>query len=309
MEAGVVLGDRYELVERLGKGGIGDVWAARDRRSGGEVAVKLLRGIYRTNVDIRERFAREAQLLARIESAHVCRLLDYAVDDEFPYLVQERLWGTSLDKLLRRGRSLRLDEVAPLVDDVLTALADAHAVGVVHRDLKPANIVVVDMESGGRAKLIDFGISKLLQSEWVTLTTAKATLGSPKYMAPEQLGNSAAVDERCDLYAAATVAYRALTGTLPFPQDRPANILILKTTYAPATLEEATKRPWPRALQAFFDITLARDPDARPRTALEARLGWRRATAEAASADLPTSLPEGPGTEDGETPVLSRRRR
>jgi serine/threonine protein kinase len=306
---GVVLGDRYELLARIGKGGVGEVWSARDRQSGVEVAVKLLRGMYRSNADIRERFAREAQVLARIDSPHVYRLLDFVVQEDAPFLVCERLRGTSLDKLLERGRALPLAEVAPLVDDVFTALADAHAVGVIHRDLKPANIFVEATSAGSHAKLIDFGIGKLLRSEWVTLTTAKATLGSPKYMAPEQLGNAAAADERCDIYAAATVAFRALTGTLPFPQDRPAHILMLKTSYPAATLEEATKRPWPSALQRFFDITLARDPGDRPRTAAEARVGWRRATAEATSADLPTSVPEGPAGDDGETPVLSRRRR
>jgi serine/threonine-protein kinase len=304
--SGTVLGGRYQLRKRVGKGGVGEVWEALDQETGGAVAVKLLRSLHRSDAKVRARFEREARLLARIESARVCRLLDFAVDAEPPYLVFELLRGESFDKVLRGGRSLPLAEVARTVDAIFAALIDAHAAGVVHRDLKPANVVVLD---GGEVKLIDFGISKLLPAKEATLTTAMATLGSPQYMAPEQLGDAHAADERCDIYAAATIAFRALTGRLPFANDNPSMLLALKRSYPAETLAEATKRPWPPALQSFFDITLARDPEARPRTAKEARLGFRHACDEVARAGgMPSGLPQDPSIVDGETPVLSRRR-
>jgi eukaryotic-like serine/threonine-protein kinase len=304
---GSVIGGRYELRSKVGKGGVGEVWEATDRTTRAVVALKLLRSFHRSDANVRARFEREARLLARIDSPRVCSLLDFAVDGEQPYLVFELLRGASLDKVLRAGRSLPLPEVAQIVDDIFAGLVDAHAAGVVHRDLKPANVVVVE----GRAKLIDFGISKLLPAtKDATLTTAKATLGSPQYMAPEQLVDAHAADERCDIYAAATIAFRALTGRLPFASDNPSMLLALKREYAAETLDEATKRTWPPSLQPFFDITLARLREARPRTAKEARLGWKRACAEAATEHgIPSALPTDPSMEDGETPVLSRRRR
>jgi serine/threonine protein kinase len=161
---------------------------------------------------------------------------------------------------------------------------------------------------GRDVKLIDFGIGKLLPAKLTTLTTAAAPLGSPQYMAPEQLTDAHAADERCDVYAAATIAFRALTGRLPFANDNPAMLLALKRAYDPETLAEATKRAWPAALQRFFDVTLARDPAARPRTAKEAGLEWGRACAEALRTGVPSGLSAAPSLEDGETPVLSRRR-
>jgi serine/threonine-protein kinase len=304
---GSVIGDRYALTARLGKGGVGEVWEATDRRTHALVALKLLRSLYRSDTKVRARFAREARLVARIDSPRVCRLLDFDVDDEEPYLVFELLRGPSLDKVLQGGRSLPLGEVATLVDDIFAGLVEAHAAGVVHRDLKPANVVVVE----GRGKLIDFGISKLLPAPpGATLTTAEGALGSPQYMAPEQLHDAHGADERCDIYAVATIAFRALTGRLPFASDNPSMLLALKRGYAAETLTEATKRAWPAALQRFFDITLARLPPARPRTAREARLGWNRASSAAAEEQgIPSALPRDPSMQDAETPVISRRRR
>ncbi|HEY8079685.1 MAG TPA: serine/threonine-protein kinase [Labilithrix sp.] len=306
-----IVGNRYELLARIGKGGVGEVFRARDRESGREVAVKILRALHRGNDEVRARFEREARLLELIRSPHVCELLDFSASDETPYLVCALLEGKGLDAILRGGRALPLAEVGQLVDDILAGLTAAHAAGVVHRDLKPSNVVVEARDGRHHAVLVDFGVSKLLPAnDMATLTTASATLGSPQYMAPEQFGGSKNVDARCDVYAAATIAFRALTGRLPFAHDNTPMLAALKRTYPPETLAQATGRAWPDALQIFFDVALATDPAARPPSAANAAAGWRRAVAAASSeGGAPTSreAPDGSDDrEDDETPVLSR---
>src|SRR5258708_1253196 len=211
--AGALLGTRYRLEKKLGKGGVGEVWAAVDQQTSRPVAVKLLRALHRSDDKLLERFAREGRVLERIDSPFVCKVLDVGSGDAetIPFLLLERLVGRPLDDALKRGKTLPIAEVRAIVDDVLSGMIAAHGVGVLHRDIKPSNVVLVDAPVRRIAKLVDFGVSKLLPGD-PGLTTTGATLGSPHYMAPEQVGGAADVDERCDLYAAATLAFRALAG-------------------------------------------------------------------------------------------------
>ena len=308
VERGSVLDDRYELRERIGQGGIGEVWAARDRATSATVAVKLLHATHHHGT-MEARFAREGELLARVKSPFVCGMLAAGIDRATgtPFLVVERLVGTPLDRALPRRKPLAFEEARRITEEILRGLAAAHAVGVVHRDLKPPNVFLSGPAK--RAVIIDFGIGKLLGGDG--LTTKAATLGSPRYMAPEQFEGAADADERCDVYAAATLAFRMLVGRLPFDSDNPVQALAMKTTYPPPSLAERSGTPWPKALERFFAVSLAREPKARPRHGAACLDLWLHACNESGMAiDGGASAIETDDVDDQDvTPVLSRGRR
>jgi serine/threonine-protein kinase len=311
---GTILGGRYVLEARLGQGGAGDVWAANDGQ-GGPVAIKLLHHVHLDEEDMRARFVREGELLARISSRRVCRLLAMRTDGPVPFLVLERLTGVGLNTALRGGRALPFAEVSLLIEDILSGLAAIHDVGIVHRDLKPANVFLADEPDGGAsgarcAKLLDFGIASGLHGE-VRLTTRSATLGSPLYMAPEQLRGALDADARSDIYAAATIAFRALTGHLPFDAASLLAAVALKRMYPAPTLRERTGHDWPAPLERFFEATLAIEPDARPPDAHQTLVAWRHATETLRGAGAPKHAPPSASfdNEDHDTPVCSRRPR
>jgi len=323
---GVLLNGRYELRERIGEGGIGMVWEAADHERRRMVAVKMLRSLHRGS-EMDARFVREGEILARVRSPFVCRLLSAEIDEETQtqFLVVERLIGRPLDKALPRRRPLPFEEARTYTEHILRGLAAAHAVGIVHRDLKPPNIFLAedaDEPSGHRAVLIDFGVGKFIDAG-DNLTSSVATVGSPRYMAPEQLGGSAKADERCDVYAAATVAFRMFTGSLPFDTDKPMNELALKTTYSAPRLSERTGEKWPEPIERFFARCLEKNPRDRPRTGSLALEAWLDAydelgltsrvrldqIEERARTGENTSLPEAKDepSDSDETPVLPRR--
>jgi serine/threonine protein kinase len=270
---------RYRVTRLLGRGGMGEVWAAIDDRTGLEVAVKVLLARAAAKPELVRRFEREARIASAIRSPFVCDLVEVAQTPEgTPLLVFEHLRGESLADRLKREQYLPLSEVGPLVDDVLQGLVAAHAAGVVHRDLKPGNIFVERaVESRERAKILDFGISKLARRDGAepTLTGFDATLGSFAYMAPEQIRGAARADERADLYALGTVAFRSLAGRLPFEGTTAAALVALKLDRRAPTLEEVTGEKWPVGIERFLERALERQREARFATAEEALAAWR----------------------------------
>lgn len=308
MEVGTILSGRWELRDRIGHGGIGEVWEAYDHKRRRIVAVKLLQTTHRGS-NMEARFAREGELLARVRSPHVCALLAASIDKstQTPYLVVERLSGTPLNRALPKRKPLPPEEAALYTEQILEGLSAVHSAGVIHRDLKPGNVFVAEREDGVKmAILIDFGIGKLLDDS-SGLTTSSQTLGSPPYMAPEQLGGSSTADERCDVYAAATIAFRMLVGKLPFDDDRPMQALTMKTMYDPPSMAERSGKPWPQHVEQFFAMSLARDPRKRPRNAMHALDAWRELGIAAAGRHS-NVLPD--DCDDlAETPVLERRPR
>jgi len=271
----------YRVTRLLGRGGMGEVWAATDERSGGEVAIKVLLARAAMKPDLVRRFEREAKIAGSIQSPYVCRLLDVATGrDGSALLVFEHLTGESLADRLKREQYLPLSEVGPIIDDVLQGLAAAHAAGVIHRDLKPGNIFLEHLglpDREERAKILDFGISKISgkKKEEPTLTAFDATLGSFAYMAPEQVRGAARADERADIYAVGAVAFRALSGRLPFEGTTAAVLVSLKLDRNPPRLEEATGEKWPGGVERFLERALARIRENRFSGALEALEAWR----------------------------------
>jgi eukaryotic-like serine/threonine-protein kinase len=217
-----IVGGRYDLGERIGAGGMGDVFAATDRRSGEHVAVKLIRASLLSDRSARRRFAAEASVAERIDDPNVVRVLDHGDDHGQPFLVMERLPGGTLRDRLAHG-PMSSEEVRDLGVQVLAGLAAAHAVEVIHRDVKPGNVLDGNERDGGtRWKIADFGIAKWLGDD-VTLTATGELVGSAAYLAPERVAGRPA-SEASDLYAVGVLLYEALCGRKPFVGDDPFQI-------------------------------------------------------------------------------------
>ena len=261
---------------------MGEVWAAVSDETGREVAIKVLLARAAMKPDLVRRFQREAEIARAIKSPYVCQLLEVAQNEEGAHLlVFERLNGESLADRLKREQYLPLSEVGPIIDDVLQGLVAAHAAGVIHRDLKPGNIFLEHTGAPNRperAKILDFGISKLARpgkSEEPTLTAFDATLGSFAYMAPEQVKGAARADERADIYAIGAVTFRALAGRLPFEGTTAALLVQMKLNRSAPSLAEVTGEKWPAGVERFLERALAQRREDRFGSASEALTSWR----------------------------------
>jgi len=261
---GLVVGDRYELLELLGQGGQGVVYRGNDRRSNQAVAVKMLSQHAARDPQATARFEREQQALQRLEGSAAVRVLDTCQEPALGLcLVMELLDGKDLDAHLREleagGGRLSLDELRRIFDPVVATLELAHARGILHRDLKPANVFLLNT---GGVRLLDFGFARLRGS--APLTGAGIVMGSPSYIAPEvwQGKKSEDLDQRVDVYALGVLLYRALASAPPFLADSLAQMLVLATTAPRPSLHRA--RPdLPAAVDAWKERALAIDPDRR----------------------------------------------
>ena len=274
MTPGTIIGRRYRLAERLGRGGMAEVWSAVEDGTGAEVVVKTPRTSALQRPDLLRMFEREASLLSRIHSQYVTRFYGYFKESGRPFIVCERLVGETLGARLRQSHVLTLADLGPIVEQVLVALGDAHEAGVLHRDLSPDNVFLCKDQRTETAKLIDFGVGKPLE-DGEPMTPADATIGSLPYMAPEQWLNPSTVDARADLYALGTIVFRCLTGSLPFPEKNVIRLLTIKRDFDAPTLAEVTRAPYPTAISAFVAKALARTREARFGSAKEMLEAWR----------------------------------
>ena len=220
MFVGLVLAQRYELIEKLGAGGMGAVWRAHDRTLNAEVAVKLIDPDFVESPTALARFRREAQAAAAIRSTHVVQILDHGVDGGTPFIAMELLKGESLAQRLRKVGHLAPELTARLLGQVARALALAHEQGIVHRDLKPDNIFLV-REDEDLAKVLDFGVARkddnLGDTDGLKTRTA-AILGTPYYKSPEQ-ATAQTVDHLADIWSFGVIACECLTGKRIFTGD------------------------------------------------------------------------------------------
>jgi len=205
----------YTLIDRLGGGGMGVVYRARDLRLNRDVAVKVLAPAILTNESARHRFRREAMALSRLSHPNIATVHDFDCADGIDFLVMEHVEGETLQQRLGRGPLSEAD-ATPIAMQIAEALEEAHEQGVVHRDLKPANVAITPK---GRVKVLDFGLARLLQAsdaaDTMALTDAGSWSGTLPYMAPEQLEGKD-VDGRADLYALGALFYEMLAGRRPF---------------------------------------------------------------------------------------------
>jgi len=262
-EANLAMG-RYRLGARLGTGGFGTVFAARDERLGRPVAVKVIPA----DGAAPERAQREARAVARLDHDAIVALFDAGEEDGCRYLVSELVEGRTLAQLEAAGELSDRDVLR--VGLALTdALAHAHERGVIHRDVKPQNVIVPDDPSSrrGAAKLTDFGVAHLAGED--ALTRTGDVVGTLAYMAPEQAAGRA-VDEHADLYALGLVLYRALAGRLPFTAKSAGGWIQARLNQKPLPLVEAAPATkWPEGLLELLERLLRKDPAQRPQSARE----------------------------------------
>lgn len=257
-----VLADRYQLRGTLGHGGMAEVRDAWDAQLQRPVAVKLLHAPLSAQPEFRRRFAVEARAAAGLSHPHVVAVHDYGEQDGTPYIVMERLPGRTLADAIAAG-PLSLQQVRSVLDDVLSALAVAHAAGILHRDIKPGNILLDDF---GSAKIGDFGIAKSAESNH---TIAGQVVGTMGYLSAERLsGHPATVAD--DLYAVGVVGYQALTGRAPFPQDNLVALARAVCEGHPVPLNVLRPDVDP-ALAAVVERAMVRDPRLRFSSADEMR--------------------------------------
>ncbi len=296
--AGLVIDGRYELLDRLGKGGMGIVYRARHRLTGREVAIKVLRKHLVEDSTIVARFRREARAPAMIDDLGVVSVLDAG---DHPgvgvYYAMELIQGLSLNRVLkRRGGSFTGPEILHLFSEMLRTLHRAHQVGVVHRDLKPENVLLVEQENGRPlVKILDFGIAGLLREtaeESTRLTATGAVVGTPAFMSPEQaMGRP--VDQATDLYAVGIMIYWAATGRVPFDGPTPFAVMQQHLVAPVPSLREAAPE-LPAALDAVVKRAMAKEPAQRYRTAAEMRSALIAALDPEAVRSAEAALGEGP---------------
>ncbi len=260
------LGSSYVIERELTGGGMSRVFVAREHALGREVVIKVLPPELAAGMN-RDRFRREVQLAAQISHPYIVPLLQAGESGELLWFTMPFIAGESLKARLEREGPLPVREVVRLLRDVVEALAYAHSRGVIHRDIKPANILT----DGSHALVTDFGVAKALGASLPLTgvaghTTSGMAIGTPAYMAPEQLAADPSADHRVDIYAVGLLAYELLTGASPFSNPSPTATMAAQLTKAPEPL--STMRPGvPSAFSSLVDRCLAKNPEGRPQTA------------------------------------------
>ncbi|MFB7948472.1 protein kinase [Kitasatospora phosalacinea] len=268
-----VVGERYLLAEKIGHGGMGQVWAAHDQRLERRVAVKLLhtdalpnpagRGDSRADL-LRRRFLRECRIGAGLDHPGLVTVYDAGTDGQELYLVMQHVPGLSLADLIAEEGPLPVDRAVAVAGQLCAALAAVHGAQVVHRDLKPSNVMI---RPDGRAILLDLGIATALDPGATRLTLTGSPIGSPAYMAPEQ-AMAAEADRRSDLYALGCMLHEMLAGDPPFPAPTALAVLRRQVDDPPVPLRRL-RAEVPAALESLVLRLLAKRPEARPAEAAE----------------------------------------
>ncbi|MEA3396913.1 MAG: protein kinase [Chloroflexota bacterium] len=252
---------KYRLVEKLGQGGMAQVYKAYQPDLDRYVAIKILHPHLTGDEDFAARFRREARAVAALEHPHIVRVYDFDANEGVAFLVMEHLAGDSLKSHLHcREERMDLEEVERIVGALAGALDHAHRQGVVHRDLKPSNVLIT---TNGRPVLTDFGIARMVDT--ATITESGGTLGTPAYMSPEQCRGESG-DARSDIYALGVLLYQLCVGRVPFDADTPYAI-ILKHITAPLPPPRSIRPELPEPVERVILKALAKDPDDRFKTA------------------------------------------
>ena len=256
----------YEIIARIGHGGMSEVFKARSSRDGHIVALKLLHSFHADDPSFLHRFTREARAMSQLDHPSIVRVYDFNTRIDTPFIAMEFLSGGTLkDKfgdLKRRNNRLRLGNALRIVLEIGDALAYAHMHEMVHRDIKPANII---FDADGRAVLTDFGIVKTMGA--TQHTTTGAMIGTPAYMSPEQ-GLGRAGDARSDVYALGVLFYQMVTGQLPFDADKPLAV-VLKHINEPIPYPGSINHDLPEDLERIIVRALAKNPLERFQSAAE----------------------------------------
>ena len=215
---GALFASRYEIIEELGKGGMGSVYRVEDTKTGEELALKLIKPEISADKNTIERFSNELKLAHKISHRNVCRMFHLGEEKGTNYITMEYVPGEDLKSFIRRAAPLSTARAISISKQVCEGLTEAHRLGVVHRDLKPSNIMI---DKEGNARIMDFGIARSLKAKGIT--GAGIMVGTPEYMSPEQ-AEVKEVDRRSDIYSLGVILYEMVTGQLPFEGDTPLSI-------------------------------------------------------------------------------------
>src|ERR1041384_3864360 len=247
---GVTLAGKYRIDARLNEGGMGTVYRGTHVLMDKTVAIKVLRPSLAADEKIVARFSREARAASRISHPNALSVTDFGEDDSgHVFLVMEFLSGKTLKQLIRDEGPLPLARVVDITRQIGDALNAAHTEGVVHRDLKSDNIMLLDTMTGDHAKVLDFGIAKINESEGnvdTGLTAPNLVIGTPQYMSPEQCSQDVEIDSRSDIYSLGVILFEMLVGHVPFSGDSPTMVMMKHLQEpVPSVLEEREDVPAP----------------------------------------------------------------
>ncbi len=265
---GTVIAGKYRLERLIARGGMGEVWEAQHLQLAAPVAIKFMDERLVAAGPARERFAREARAAASIQSPNIVHISDHGVDGGAPYIVMEMLRGEDLDTRLLRG-PLTMSEAEQVMSQAARGLRKAHKMGIVHRDLKPSNVFLVPDDDVLVVKIVDFGVAKAIDDPELppmppsrpsgpALTQVGVVLGSPQYMSPEQARRFRDVDHRADVWALASIMFRAVTGKRMFGQADGMEALT-RLVYEPLPVPSRLAPELPAPVRAFFDRALHTD--------------------------------------------------
>lgn len=298
------LGNRYELGAVLGRGGMAEVYMARDIRLGRAVAVKTLRADMARDATFQARFRREAQSAASLNHPAIVAVYDTGEDFiggvSLPFIVMEYVDGSTLRDLLHSGRKLLPERTLEITSGVLQALDYSHRNGIVHRDIKPANVMLT---RGGAVKVMDFGIARAMGDAGMTMTQTAAVIGTAQYLSPEQ-AKGEQVDARSDLYSTGCLLYELLTGRPPFIGDSPVAVAYQHVREAPQPPSFYDPEV-PAVVDSIVMKALAKHPDERYQSADEMRADLERALDGRPVAAAPT-VAAGFGATPAPTQVMSQ---
>ena len=289
----IVLGGRYELEAIIGRGGMAEVWRARDLRLDRLVAIKRLRVDLATDSTFQARFQREAQSAAGLNHPNIVSVydtgekVDPASGISVPYIVMELVEGHTLREILRQGRALEPAKAFEYTIGVLEALSSSHKHYIVHRDIKPANVMITP---AGAVKVMDFGIARAVSDTSATMTQTAAVIGTAQYLSPEQ-ARGEPVDARSDIYSAGCLLYELLTGRPPFLGDSPVSVAYQHVREMPIPPSQLDADITPE-MDAITMKALAKSPDDRYQSAKAMRDDcWRLLNDQPVTAHLPAVVP------------------
>jgi eukaryotic-like serine/threonine-protein kinase len=289
---GRVIADRYRILSMVGRGGMGVVYQVEHVQIGKIMAMKLLHGELARHRDVLKRFRREAEAASKLSHPNTVQIFDFGQAERLAYLVMEYVEGGDLGQLLKREGPLDFARAARICAQVCASVAEAHEHGIVHRDVKPENIMVSQTRGHPDfVKVLDFGLAKLregTEQPSLTLTRAGNIVGTPYYMAPEQIRGDE-VDPRTDVYGLGAVLYKAITGEPPFRAGTPMGVLTKHLTEAPVPPSQRGAVSLPPQADAIVMRALQKDPAARHPTASDLReelLAYLRSVGEGSGMTL-----------------------
>ena len=287
----------FRLQSKLGEGGMGVIWLAEEQNGQGRrAALKVLPADLARNAEIRERFLRESAYAQRVKHPNIAEVYGAGEQDGSLWLAMRYLGGTDLSSILRRSGPLQPRQALAITGQVAAALDEAHKAGLLHRDIKPGNVMLASVDGSERAYVIDFGLGKAPQIDEHGLTKPGQFVGTIDYTAPEQITQQHELDGGVDQYSLACLLYEMLTGEVPFPKKRDADVIMAQVREPPPKASDKRRR-LPTAIDAVLARALAKDPRARYETCTAFFEAASHALAEVADTDLPIDGHTAPGAE------------